>query len=1096
MNRRIIPLILFSLFASISYSQQLKWVIPYAIQEVKAVSTDDSGYVYVVGYFRSTTDMDPSTLGTDFKVSNSHKDDPFLTKFDPSGNYIWSITLSGPRYDEGTDIWIDDSSNIFLTGHFSGTMDFDPGPGTHNLTVSGNQNGYVLKLDRNGKFIWARDFGNGGLVGIRDMKLDDAGNIYTTGYFYNNTDFDPGADTFELLNPFTNRDVFVSKLDKNGDFKWAVSAGARSADCEPEALTLLDNGNIAIVGDFTSTVDFDPDTSTVNLSSFINTEDGFLWILDSTGNYVNALNIARGTGRPFIADVTHDTKSNMYVVGSFQGINDFDPSTKIARDLNARRGNDVFVAKYDSTGLYQWAVPFGSGTNSQLVSSITYGADGLLNVVGRFKDTIDFDPGPDSSKLISTSFNMFHLKLDSDHDFQSVHSTGTVHSSGVVTPHDIHVSDSGHLFIVGQFTRTVDFDMTSDTHVVANAGTMRFIMKTESCDSLTYDSLTVATCKSYTSPSGNHTWTKSGIYTDILSGDNQYGCDSVITIDLTVTYDVDTSITDTVCGFLTSPSGKYVWDTSGIFYDTITTKVGCDTSYTFHLTVLPVKDSTWSEIVCDSMLSPSKKRWWTTSGTYLDTIDAANGCDSIITINLTVNPSSHVSIFPSTCGPYNAPSGRYTWSTSGTYSDTLINQFGCDSILTIHLTAQASSFAVIGVKECISYTSPSGKYTWTSSGIYHDTLTNSVGCDSLMIINLSITQSPLTIEQYGSCSGVLSPSGRYIWTSSGTYYDTLTNQFACDSVIEAHVKIYPETTNFINISTCGWYTSPSGKYTWTSTGLYMDTIPNTTGCDSVITFDLTLGQQTKSTISPVVCDGFRSPSGRYFWTTSGSYSDTLVNSTGCDSIIDIVLSIQTANKTVIKESSCGPFETSDGRILTTSGVYSDTLVNQYGCDSILSIDLEVITIDTSLYLLDDLLIANATSGRFQWLDCENNMNTINGATERAFAYQKSGIYAVEIFDGFCVDTSSCVSVHSSSIQDPTLHGIKVYPNPTSSILHIDIDALAKGTNYVLYTSTGQRVLQGDVNARHVEMALPDASGIYTLQLTVEGERQFIRVVKE
>lgn len=1094
MSRHITVLLFIFLLSNLALGQNLDWVLTYYIEQVSAISTDDSGNVYVVGHYRGKRDLDPSTLGTDFYTSNSSKDDPFLTKFDANGKYQWSITLSGPNYDEGIDVWVDDSSNVFITGNFSGTMDFDPGPGVHNLTVKWNDNVFVLKLDRNGLFKWARSFGDGGLVNVEDMKLDDQGNIYTTGYFYNDADFDPGADTFELFNPFSNRDIFVSKLDANGDFVWAVSAGSRSLDCAGYALTLMNNDQIAITGIFAGTVDFDPDTSTADVTSFSTNRDGFIWILDTGGNYVNAMDIASGIGTVYVYDITSDSKNNMYVVGNFNGKTDFDPNSRIARELSPLGGSDGFAAKYDSTGAYDWAIALG-GKTTEYVNQIKYGDDGLLSIVGRFKDTVDFDPGPDSNKVFSKSNNMFLLRLTAKSEFHSVHHTGTIDTNGAVTPHDFHIGDSGQMYVVGLLSRSTDMDMSSDTHIVSTTGSLKFIMKMQSCDSLTYDSLTVSACKSYTSPSGNHVWTKTGIYTDILSGDNQYGCDSVITIDLTVSYDVDTSITDTVCGFMTSPSGKYTWDTSGTYYDTVTTKVGCDTSYTFNLTVLPVKDSTWSQTVCDSLRSPSGRYWWTTTGVYVDTIAAENGCDSIITINLTVNPSSLTSIFPSTCGPYKSPSGRYTWSTSGTYSDTLVNQLGCDSVLTIYLTAQSPSFAVIDIKECTSYTSPSGKYTWNISGIYRDTLVNSVGCDSIMIINLTITRSPLTIENYVSCSSVTSPGGLYTWTTSGTYYDTLTNRFSCDSIIEAHVTINLATAHTIQISTCDLYRSPSGKYTWTQSGTYLDTIRNNSGCDSVITIDLTIGKATQSTINPTVCNGYRSPSGKYFWTTSGLYSDTITNQSGCDSVIDVVLTIQTSNHTVHKESSCGPFKTSDGRMLETSGIYSDTLVNQYGCDSILTIDLEVITIDTSLYLLDDLLIANATTGRFQWLDCENNLSAISGATGRAFAYDKSGVYAVEIFDGFCLDTSSCVSVHSSSI-GLLPNGIKVYPNPTNGQLFLELTDVTPHTSYTIYSSTGQVVSKGLVTNKVTALRLHGTQGIYTLELTSERTKSYIKLVKQ
>jgi hypothetical protein len=147
---------------------------------------------------------------------------------------------------------------------------------------------------------------------------------------------------------------------------------------------------------------------------------------------------------------------------------------------------------------------------------------------------------------------------------------------------------------------------------------------------------------------------------------------------------------------------------------------------------------------CDSYLSQSGNYLWTSSGTYMDTIQGAPGCGNIpITVNLTIKNGTSDSITATACPSYLSPSGNYVWTTSGIYTDTLVNSQGCDSIITIDLSVSNSSFGFFTTTSCDSFVSPSGNYIWTNSGIYLDTISNSLGCDSIITINVNITPSPV-----------------------------------------------------------------------------------------------------------------------------------------------------------------------------------------------------------------------------------------------------------------------------------------------------------------------------------------------------------------
>ncbi len=193
---------------------------------------------------------------------------------------------------------------------------------------------------------------------------------------------------------------------------------------------------------------------------------------------------------------------------------------------------------------------------------------------------------------------------------------------------------------------------------------------------------------------------------------------------------------------------------------------------------------------------------------------------------------------PVVCGGYTAPSGKTTWTKSGTYWDTLQNMAGCDSIIKVNLTIKGHSLDSIKPTACKQYTAPSGNYTWTNSGTYFDTLTNINGCDSIVKVQLTINKPALDSIKPVACNQYTLPSGNRTLKNSGIYFDTLTTARGCDSVVKVDLTINSTTTSTLSKNACGTFSSPSGNHTWASSGTYKDTILNAKGCDSVITINL------------------------------------------------------------------------------------------------------------------------------------------------------------------------------------------------------------------------------------------------------------------
>jgi hypothetical protein len=287
---------------------------------------------------------------------------------------------------------------------------------------------------------------------------------------------------------------------------------------------------------------------------------------------------------------------------------------------------------------------------------------------------------------------------------------------------------------------------------------------------------------------------------------------------------------------------------------------------------------------CDRYPAPSGKRVYTSSGTYYDTITTKRGCDSALKIVLTIKKSTSRIINVRTCGPYTGPSGLKTFTQSGTYLDVIKNAAGCDSNITIKLRLGPDS-TLFDTSVCDFFILPHSKRSVSTTGWHTDTLKNYIGCDSLIMFNVKIRLKSFSSRTIDFCRWAYIPTNQKIIKTPGTYYDTLVNYVGCDSII-AFIFKSKESYSYFQDFECGSYTSASGKI-WTQSGVYFDTIINSKLCDSIIRVDLTITPNSYKTLDVNVCRRWRAPSRKYFITKSGTYRDTIMNLEGCDSIITI-----------------------------------------------------------------------------------------------------------------------------------------------------------------------------------------------------------------
>ncbi|MDD3080388.1 MAG: hypothetical protein PHH37_14975, partial [Paludibacter sp.] len=479
------------------------------------------------------------------------------------------------------------------------------------------------------------------------------------------------------------------------------------------------------------------------------------------------------------------------------------------------------------------------------------------------------------------------------------------------------------------------------------------------CDSITTLNLTVnvptssETNATICSSDLPYTWhgtsfTATGIYTDTLT--NSVDCDSITTLNLTVNVPTSSETNATTC----SSDLPYLWHgksftATGTYTDTLINTVGCDSITTLDLTMNIPTSSETNLTVCNKELPLNwNGKIIAAAGIYTDTLINAAGCDSITTLNLTVNvPTSSQTnaIICSSDLPYLWHGKLFT--TAGTYTDTLINVAGCDSITTLNLTVNVPTSSETNAIICSSDL----PYLWheksfTATGIYTDTLINVAGCDSITTLNLTVNVPTSSETNLTVCNKELplNWNGKTI-AAAGIYTDTLINAAGCDSITTMNLTVNVPTSSETNLTVCNkelplnW----NGK-TIAAAGIYTDTLINSVGCDSITTLNLMVNVPTSSQTNAIIC----SSDLPYLWhgksfTAPGTYTDTLINAVGCDSIttLDLTVNVPTSSETNLTVCNKELPLNWNGKTIAAAGIYTDTLVNAAGCDSITTLNLTV-----------------------------------------------------------------------------------------------------------------------------------------------------------
>ncbi|MBD2699075.1 SBBP repeat-containing protein [Spirosoma sp. BT702] len=740
-----------------------------------SIAVDNSGNVYFTGTFQGRVDFDPGP-GETFLLAGGGPNS-FVCKLNSSGNFVWVKHFSGSGFIYGLALTLDNSGNIYTTGNFSNTADFDPGPDVASLVSSGGTTDiFVSKLTPSGSFGWARRLGGSNAEAGTSIAVDNSGNVYTTGYFQGMVDFDPAPSPATAnLTSAGNNDIFISKLDASGDYVWAKRMGSTSDD-RGQSIGVDNSGNVYTTGYFVNEVDFDPGSGTVDLTS-AGDFDIFLSKLSSSGNYVWAKRIG-GTSRDIGYSLILDNSNNIHLAGQFMNTVDFNPGTGNA-SLTSAGDYDGFVGKFDASGNYVWARKLG-GTDREINRSVaadannTYSAgyternDGGGNVyVSRFTSLVSptlsnlaVSPNPVCAGNPVT-FTATVSNVTGSYNFTLTNGSSPITGSKTATTFSQTLTASGSG--TQSFTLTVVDNGLSAVAITSLSVNSAPSVSISASPSLTIDqgestTLTASGADTYRWSTGETSAAISATETGPYSVTGTSGsCSSVASVNVTVTV-VPPTITDL------SATPNPVCANSPV---TFTAQIGNVTgSYNYTLT-------RGSGPVSGTMSSATFSQTLTASGSGTQNytlIVQDNGLTTRATTSLSVTspPSVTITVSPSpiiisgqsaTLTASGADS--YTWSTgettpaisvsaTGVYTVTGTNQAGCSGMAFTFITVfSLPNFPPIATNDTLTGS--------VNTPITGNVLTNDFDIDGgTLVASLSVT------TQNGSLT--LNPDGSFTYT--------------------------------------------------------------------------------------------------------------------------------------------------------------------------------------------------------------------------------------------------------------------------------------------------------------------------------------------
>jgi hypothetical protein len=476
----------------------------------------------------------------------------------------------------------------------------------------------------------------------------------------------------------------------------------------------------------------------------------------------------------------------------------------------------------------------------------------------------------------------------------------------------------------------------------------------EGCDSIVTLNLTIAPllegtetvsiCQGQTYNFHGTDLDESGIYTQMLTTDD--GCDSLVTLDLTIEPALEETIEVEICQGSEYDFHGQILDEAGSYEAELTTTEGCDSIVTLNLTIAPLLEGTEEVSICQGQTYNFHGTDLDESGIYTQMLTTDDGCDSLVTLDLTIEPALEETIEVEICQGSEYDFHGQILDEAGTYQAELTTTEGCDSIVTLNLTIAPLLEGTEEVSICQGQTYNFHGTDLDESGIYTQMLTTTDGCDSLVTLDLTIEPALEETIEVEICQGSEYDFHGQILDEAGSYVAELTTSEGCDSIVTLNLTIAPLLEGTEEVSICQGQTYNFHGTDLDESGIYTQMLTTADGCDSLVTLDLTIEPALEETIEVEICQGSEYDFHGQILDEAGSYVAELTTSEGCDSIVTLNLTIAPLLEGTEIVSICqGQTYNFHGTDLDESGIYTQMLTTADGCDSLVTLDL---TIDPAL----------------------------------------------------------------------------------------------------------------------------------------------------
>jgi predicted outer membrane repeat protein len=636
------------------------------------------------------------------------------------------------------------------------------------------------------------------------------------------------------------------------------------------------------------------------------------------------------------------------------------------------------------------------------------------------------------------------------------------------------------------------------------------------CDSLVTMDLTIinpttgkdtrTACNSFTWIDGNTYTASSDSATFNIIGGAASGCDSIVTLDLTI---INSTIgTDTITG-----CDSYTWidgntytasNNSATFNIIGGAANGCDSLVTMDLTIINSTTGKDTRTACNSFT-------WIDGNTYTTSNNSAtfniNGCDSLVTLDLTIINSTKGTDTISACDSYTWIDGNTYTASSDSATFNIIGGAtnGCDSLVTMDLIIINSTTGTDTIIACDSYTWIDGNtYTASNNSATFNIIGGAAnGCDSLVTLDLTIIDSTTGKDTRIACNS-------YTWIDGNTY--TASNNSAtfningCDSLVTLDLTIINSTTGTDTITACNSYTWIDGNtYTASNDSATFNIIGGAAnGCDSLVTMDLTIINSTTGTDTITACESYTWIDGNTYTASSDSATFNIIGgaANGCDSLVTMDLIIINSTTGTDTITACNSYTWIDGNTYPASNDSATFNIiggAANGCDSLVTLDLTINSV-SDITTTDSGITITANNGNatYQWLDCDNNNAIIPGETSQSFTASTNGNFAVELTENGCVDTTACVVITSVGIIENSFGDeLLVFPNPTNGSFSIDLGSVYETSKISITDVFGKLINSKTMTQSQIlNLSIEEPAGIYIISIQAIDKKAVIRLIKE